>query len=142
MKKNLQLAEYKNLILGAHLGSGVDRDVYVFYPDTSKVVKVQRGHNAHQNFLEWEAYNTLYGTKKEPWLAPCFNISECGYLLIQARVEPIPVDMLPSSLPEFMHEDLHHSNVGLYEGRVVMCDYGYLSCRLQDAPMRKKKVKW
>jgi hypothetical protein len=44
--------EALDLFFGAKLGSGQFRDVYVYAPDTSKVIKIERGSRCFSNVME------------------------------------------------------------------------------------------
>lgn len=127
------------LVLGEHLGSGVDRHTYVLAINDAFVVKVQHGEGDFQNIAEWELWRTASdGLKK--YLAPCLQISRGGRALVQRRCEPCPTHMLPTSLPKVLG-DLHADNIGLLEGRPVVMDYGrHLALAMTANAKAMKKV--
>jgi len=115
-----------NLVIGDFVASGQTRDVYVWRPDPSCVVKVQRfGAPWFQNITEYETWHAARGTPAEKWLAPVCWCSRSGHILVQKRTYPTDKP-LPRSIPKFL-EDSKRSNWGLWDGRMVCHDYGTAS---------------
>ncbi len=107
---------------GQHLGTGIDREVYVCGWDDTLVVKVQRGDRDFQNIAEWNLWSSA-GPKLMPYLAPCRAISPSGLLLFQERCMPLDWQAMPRKWPAILG-DLHEGNIGMFEGRPVAMDYG------------------
>jgi hypothetical protein len=121
-----------NMLCGRRLGSGINRDVFVCALDPTLVVKVEPDveHRSFANVLEhgnWEAFCDTKEVAK--WLAPCVRMSPCGLILLQKRVTPLRRSELPERVPNFL-TDLKLENFGLYEGRVVCCDYSIMITRI------------
>lgn len=122
MSKTLLAREYRSILCGQQLGYGMSRVVYENKLDPTTVVKVETAARRFQNVKEWETWQEFqYGLGK--FLAPCVAISACGLILIQKRVEPLRKSEAPEKMPAFL-TDFKLSNYGLYENRVVCCDYG------------------
>lgn len=107
---------------GQHLGSGIDREVYVCGWDDTLVVKVQRGDRDFQNIAEYNLWCSA-GEKLKAFLAPIRAISPSGLLLFQERCLPIAWDKMPAKWPAVLG-DMHDGNIGMFEGRPVAVDYG------------------
>lgn len=109
------------------LGEGRARSVFVLGTDATRVVKIETVAGSFQNIVEWETWRNLVESRYAAFLAPCYAISPCGTALVQARVKPLPDDSDPLMralrLPDFL-TDHKRENYGVYEGRVVACDYG------------------
>ena len=136
--------EIGNLVLGEWIGGGVARTVYAHQSFQDKVVKIETRGYSFQNAAEWEIWCEVKNTKLAKYFAPCFEISRAGVVLVQARTEKFPMDILPKRLPEFM-TDLKPSNFGLYEKRIVCHDYGILLNGLISTvckASRIKSIKW
>lgn len=135
------LEEAFNLLCGDLLGEGVCRKVFACSIDETLVVKVEKDplgmfQNAHE-FRMWQECSTW--AKAANWLAPCMSISRHGMVLIQKRVEPLQKAQLPAKIPEFLNRDIKPSHFGMFEGRVVCCDYALSASTL---PMRMKTADW
>lgn len=117
------LDDLADLVLGAKLGEGVDRETYEYglAPD-DYVVKVQRGEYDWQNIAEWQLWVNA-PPKLRKHLAPIMAISRGGRVLVMARCEPCPTHLLPKRMPSVL-SDLHADNIGLYQGKPVAMDYG------------------
>lgn len=130
-----------NLLCGALLGEGAYRKVFECKVDPSLVVKVETDeeHRSFANVAEHKNWseNELYKPVSD-WLAPIIAISPCGLILLQKRVEPLRDSELPEKIPSFL-TDTQRANFGLYEGRVVACDYQFLITKISP---RLKKVDW
>ena len=132
-----------NLLAGRQIASGMTRTVFECTVDKGLVVKVEQAEvRTHfQNLMEWFVWNRVCGTAFEKWFAPVVEISPDGRVLLMKRVEPIGATRLPKSVPVFF-TDLKPSNFGVYQGRVVACDYG--SHLLMEVGMTKrlKRADW
>jgi hypothetical protein len=113
--------EFQTFMIGTKLGEGVDREVYVFRGDTTKVIKIEKPGVEFSNVEEWTVWHEALHADVQDWFAPCYGISEGGRFLIQARTKPI--ERLPDKLPSFM-TDIKRENFGrLPDGRIVAHDY-------------------
>lgn len=132
--------EFTDLMLGEYLGCGVGRMVHVFKPDPKYVIKFETAIESFQNVREWDLWRELeHYPKLRQWLAPIKSISPGGDILIQARTTPMKREELPAKVPAFA-TDLKIQNWGLFEGRPVMHDYGFI--RMQALSGRPQKAKW
>ena len=127
------------VVLGKHLGSGAFRDVYECRLDDSIVIKIAKDHEgAFHNAKEWEYYWDISGIKGVgKWLCPVVMISNDNRILVMKRAYPVRKSEMPKSIPKFC-TDIKIDNFGLYDGRVVMVDYGYIDF---DVSTKKKKLK-
>lgn len=114
------LSELAGFMIGEKLGAGCHRDVHVFLPDTTKVIKIDRSGNYFANVSEWSLWSEVCETKAAKWFAPIFGISRGGLFLVQARTTPC--DKLPKKLPSFF-ADIKRANFGRLDGRLVAHDY-------------------
>lgn len=132
-----------SLHTGAYLGSGVARTVFEYGDDKSRVIKFETGDPSYQNPIEWELWRYVQkDSKLRKWFAPCYQISAYGAILIQARVRPLPKDKAPKKMPGFFC-DFKYTNYGLYEGRVVCCDYGLPALVFKHGfNLQMKTAKW
>lgn len=130
-----------NLLCGDLLGEGIHRKVFECTIDPSLVVKVETAEEyrsfanvaEHKNWDENELYKPV-----AKWLAPVVAISPCGLVMLQKRVIPLRDSELPAQLPAFL-TDVKPANFGLYEGRVVACDYSFLITTIST---RLRKAHW
>jgi len=133
-----------NVLCGELLGEGISRKVFACKLDPSLVVKVEMPGESdeYRNFANaYEYRNWHENSDYRPvadWLAPCVSLSPCGLILLQKRVEPLRDSELPEKVPDFL-TDLKKANFGLYEGRVVCCDYSTLITRVSKS---LKKADW
>jgi hypothetical protein len=132
------IKDFINGMLGKALGSGVARQVWVSSLDETLVVKVQDPSSGLQNLLEWETYLACKETKWAKYLTPCIGISPCGLILVQKRIEPLNKKFESHKLPNFL-TDFKRSNYGMFEDRVVCCDYG--TNQLIDMGAKGKQIK-
>lgn len=121
------LEHVSGLFLGKLLGMGISRRVYEYRPSPENwVVKVQMSsaseEHDYQNIAEWTLWENASSSLR-PWLAPCIALSPGGGALLQARCEPCPLHLIPKKMPKVLG-DLHQANFGIYEGKVVVHDYG------------------
>jgi hypothetical protein len=130
-----------HLITGAELGRGQSRTTYVYAVTPEYVVKVETDAGDFQNVLEWEMWQTVKDTEHARWFAPCVLISGNGSILIMRRTEPVPVCLLPKSLPDFLC-DFKPDNYGLLNGKVVCHDYGKHLGLERGLSKRMQKVNW
>lgn len=132
-------ADFLDLFVGAHLGSGIARDVFVYEVDSSKVLKIEYASQSFQNAREWQIWHDL---KDAPafakWLAPCHWISPCGMVLIQSRTMPANDKQRPARMPRFL-TDTKRSNYGMLKDRFVCHDYG---TAIVDYSGRERGVDW
>ena len=131
------------MMKGEHLGTGSFRSVYCNRLNPEQLLKIEGDtHQRYQfcNVIEWIFWNdNKENPKIAKWLAPCVSISSNGKILIQRRVDLIPINYeLPKKLPAFL-TDLKRDNFGLLDGRLVCLDYGLLP---RDIVTKKKSVDW
>lgn len=131
--------EIESLLCGAILGEGLSRRVYQSQLNENRVIKFER-RGFYQNIVEWETWYRVRGTKLEKWFAPCYALSAHGMYLEQAKVERLHKRGLPLKVPAVI-ADCKAANFGLFEDRVVCCDYG---ASLARVPQNVKLVqaKW
>lgn len=148
MGNSLRRKELKSLFLGKKIGEGMSRKVYQYTdPLTGSfdraVVKYEgRFVDGHfQNVAEWEIWTWVRGTPMQKWFAPCYAISPCGLYLVQARVDPLRSKEWPKRLPSFL-TDLKPENFGMFEGRVVACDYGTGVSAIRSSGARMVPCNW
>lgn len=130
-----------DVLCGKLLGEGIHRKVFECRLDPTLVVKVETDEehrsfaNAyeHRNWQECRDYKPV-----ARWLAPVVRISPCGFILLQKRVAPLRQSELPAKLPRFL-TDIQVANFGLYEGRIVACDYTTL---LTNVRLSERKAHW
>jgi hypothetical protein len=109
--------------------------------DESVVVKIESGSRSFQNVEEWLAWTWVKGTAMAKWFAPCISVSAAGSILIQQRVTPMRKGERPGKLPAFLC-DLKPENFGMYQGRIVCCDYGTVLSSIRTASKRMVVAKW
>lgn len=145
-------SQLANMIMGAKLGKGAYRTVFVNrisgigpgkknmpnYGDKKTVIKLEGTGGNFANIIEWELWNHVADGPTAKWFAPCYQISPSGGALIQARTYPITDAQLPKRVPGFF-SDLKKDNWGLFEGRVVCHDYGNI---LWEKGSKLKVAKW
>lgn len=116
------------LIVGERIGIGQSREVNVYLPDTSLVIKMEHEVYKYDNVQEWEMWRASEGQTIRKWLAPCITISERGCALIQKRTHPVPEWRLPKKVPRLL-TDTKKENWGLIErggkSYVVCHDYAH-----------------
>lgn len=139
-------------VKGSFLDQGAQRSVYVHNTDPSMVVKIARKelgggewgaktfrNGVFCNVTEWNLWQAAEDWGFGPYLAPCCALSPSGIYLIQKRVEPLDVldpkhlEILRcperGSLPLNVVGDLLEFNLGIYDNRIVILDYGWLHLR-------------
>lgn len=126
---------------GDLLGEGIHRKVFACKTDPSLVVKVETDeeYRSFANVMEHENWSrNQYASAIAKWLAPIVAISPCGLVMLQKRVVPLRDNEVPERLPAFL-TDTKRANFGLYEGRVVACDYSFL---ISTISTKLKKADW
>lgn len=137
------IKDLANGCLGKFLGQGVARHVWVSTIDPTKVIKLEI-ESFFQNIREWDTWLELKDSKYAKYLAPCIGISDGGRMLVQERIEPLRKDMEKCKMPDFL-TDFKRSNYGIYNGRVVCCDYGtniLLSFALSERKIKLITPNW
>lgn len=115
--------DFKTHILGAKLGSGCYRDVYVYKPDPTKVIKVATSaEGIEHNTLERNVFNKLTDTQVK-YFAGIYLSSKFNTFILQDRVDPLPTTQDIHFKMLDMH-DIKRSNLGMIGKRVVIIDYG------------------
>lgn len=135
--------ELENIIKGKYLGRGVHREVYVFKPDKTKVIKVALNEDGRAvNLIEHRLYwSGVAYTPLEKWFAPVHSVSEAGKYLIQDRTEALPVHQYPDKIPHFF-TDVKHDNFGYIKGKGLVChDYGCFNV-FRSISTRMVRAKW
>lgn len=120
-------AKYDNLLVmlcGKRLGYGISRNVFVYTPDPTKVIKIEYEEGKYQNVIEHMIWDEIQHHKiLHKWFAPVHHISESGRILIQSRTEPVRVEDIPKKVPHFL-TDHKLENFGMLNGQLVCHDYG------------------
>ena len=114
---------FKDVLIGKRLGSGCYRDVYQCKLDTSLVVKIEREEGEFHNIKEWNIWKELEYSDLKKWLAPCYEISNDGKILIQQKIEFGRHKDYPAKIPTFF-TDVQTKNFGFIGEQLVCCDYG------------------
>lgn len=132
-----------NLLCGDLLGSGIHRKVWTCRVRPDLVVKVEDESSDWRYFANaremkfWSEHRDYQPVAK--WLAPCEYMSPDGYVLLQAKVDPLPSGYeLPVKMPAFL-TDFKNENFGLLKGQLVCVDY---SSTIDNPSLRLKKVEW
>ena len=117
-------------ILGQHIASGGHREVYEHVLCPGLVVKVGGfPSNPLANWHEatiWQLVDTHQLPERER-LAPVVGLSADFQYLVQIRVmtdHPHSDDECVRLMPDWFR-DVHSGNCGLYNGRLVLFDYGF-----------------
>ena len=115
--------------LGDYLGEGFRRLVYKHKDNDDLVIKFLKNLEDDHNRLEYQNWQNLKDTDKGIWLTPCISLSEDSRFLVQKRVQVL--DEAPENVPEWIkilgdwsfggNKSKHW---GIYEGRIVLMDYG------------------
>ncbi len=124
----LNIASQEDVLLalvGNRIGEGVFREVYELPGRPDVVLKVQVGVS-HCNVMEWTLWDHAQDTRAGKWLAPCVSISQRGGALIQKRTTPISDRVWNSLEVPCWIDDVKQENFGMYQGRPVCHDYGFL----------------
>lgn len=141
MSKSFMEREFRSIICGDLIGRGAARSTYLFRGDESVVIKIETRGGSFQNVSEWELWGWVDKTPMARWFAPCVDISSSGAILTQRRVTPLREGERPAKLPAYLC-DLKTENFGMYQGRVVCCDYGTVFSAIRSASARMVRAKW
>lgn len=126
------LLEGAYTLMGDLIGRGMSRAVYEMPFDVTKVVKVENSWEHKQNSMEWLVWDSFKNVKSiAKWLCPCHMISYNGNYLVMSRARDLLASEIPKKLPRFM-SDAKVENLGVYDGRVVIRDYGTITLSLSD----------
>lgn len=138
----MEKTELESIILGEKIGRGCHRDVYVFAPDPTKVIKVANcGDGRAVNILENRLWWQIWETPAQKWFAPVYLVSESGKYLIQQRAESLPKEQYPEKIPHFF-TDTKYSNFGHIKGVGLVCvDYGSFNI-FRGISTRMVKADW
>lgn len=132
--------EALELLIGREIGGGATRTVYLLAHDTACVLKLESRDPAHpayfQNINEWRVWEDVKSTPLAKWFAPCVAISRDGRALLQRRTTRPTA--FPSHMPSFL-DDLQLSNYGMFDGRFVCHDYGFVRTNYAT---RLRKADW
>lgn len=148
------------LMTGDKLGEGLSREVYDYLtPEcwsddrnedgsalylgdrVSHVLKVEKDGGLFQNVQEWSVWTMVRNRPAlAKWFAPCRCISPCGKYLVMAKCEPLRKKDMPKKLPAFL-VDVRPENLGMYQGRIVACDYGCGFALIRTASKRMVNVR-
>lgn len=130
-----------NLLCGDKIGEGIHRTVYECSLRPDLVVKVENSNLRYfANVLEMTFWNDHSAYKAvSRWLAPCKYLSPDGRVMLQQRVDPLPIGKsLPDRLPAFL-TDHKKENFGVLNGKVVCVDY---AMTITNPSTRLTKVHW
>jgi len=136
------------------ISSGCDRDVYLHWKDSSRVVKVigKEAYKKHANIIEWELWKAVEGSSYEKYFAKCYCISDDGKYLVQELVEKVGYSdrygtwkesererkRFKKKLPSFI-ADVHSGNFGMRGKDPVIFDYSRFE--VMNPPKKKKRKK-
>lgn len=140
----MNLEVLANFCVGQKIGSGSCRDVHIWLPDPTLVIKIEKNTQCHwfQNVMEWKAWQECSEFEKAAkWLAPCVLISECGTMLLQKKTTKIRSYELPNKVPEFL-ADFKPDNFGMLDGKPVAHDYGSHMLMTYGNNCKLKKPEW
>lgn len=129
-----------NMLCGRLLGEGIHRKVFECKLRHDLVVKVEYEENLRPfaNVMEMNLWQNA-GTRAQAWLCPCEYLSPDGLVLLQKRVDPIPLGYeMPTHMPSFL-TDFKRSNYGLLDGRLVCVDY---ALNIIEPKMTLRKAGW
>lgn len=139
---------FNEFILGEKLGSGIDREVYVFLPDPDQVIKVETGNGNFQNVMElfaWSAAveNMPASRDLKNHLARVYHVSPYGCWLRMERTWPPPKNYKwPAKMPAGL-TDFKRSNYGLTKRGILVChDYGTNILMSNGISRAMRKADW
>ena len=116
-------------LCGTKLGKGIHRDVYIYNPDPSYVIKLERDDTEANitEYLVWKEVQYFEGNQAwvKDWLAPVLYCSANGRVLVQKRTYWKHTQDPPDKVPEFL-TDIKPSNFGWIGKKFVCHDYGFL----------------
>jgi hypothetical protein len=128
--------EIAYLICDKEIGRGMSRVTYSSRVLPDCVIKCEGSGGHFQNQLEWEIWNTVWGTSHEKWFAPCEWISPCGSVLIMKKT--VVAAKYPEKMPAYL-SDFKKNNYGMYNGHIVCHDYG--TCMVVRCGLTKRMIK-
>ena len=136
------LRDFEDLILGKRLGFGIHRDVYEFYFENNKVIKIANCLEGRaQNQLEYRIWSELSNSDYKKWFAKCYGVSINGKYLIQERIKTKEQSKYPKLIPHFF-TDTKIENYGWNNnGQFVCCDYS-LTIITNGITKKMKKANW
>lgn len=142
ISKLSQYEDLESLLYGEKLGVGIHREVGVYKPDPTLVIKIAYDC-PNINILEDEIWMMVKDTNIAKWFAPVVAISQCGIFMLQKRVEMRPESEYPKFIPSFFG-DLKYKNFGFVKGQLVCCDYaGFIaSSMVHKWNGRMVKARW
>lgn len=126
-----------DMLCGEYLGEGISREVYVYRPNPTFVIKLQTLTHSFDNATEWDVWNRVKDTEHAKWFAPCHHISPNGIWMIQKRTNPMVMGQLPKKVPAFL-TDTKRTNVGEIDGQ--LCFHDYSLNLLMENGMTKRMV--
>lgn len=135
-----------DLMLGEYLGDGLSRDVYVYRPDETIVVKLERSdRRLFSNVREWSVWHACEGLAwARKWLARPINISENGRVLLMERTTMFKEGhKFPTKAPSWLC-DFKPENYGwgLKSGNFVCHDYASDLVTTNCFNRRMRKIDW
>lgn len=133
--------DFAYLFIGARLGGGAFREVFVNLANTAQVIKVEECAESFSNVAEWQVWEAVKDTEHARWFAPCVAMSACGTVMIQARTKPVEKEDLPAEVPAFF-TDLKPMNWGRLGDRIVCHDYGFHRMLERGMTKRMRKADW
>jgi hypothetical protein len=110
--------------LGKYISKGRTRRVYQHPTDKTKVIKHTVRKPPNHNSREYAAWQILKDTEYRESIAPCYELSECHKYLVMAKAPKIKLHTTAPKMPIGFKDIKKRSNLGHYEGRIVLIDYG------------------
>lgn len=139
------ISDLFDFVCAANISNGNSRSVYNCQFDKTVVIKIERPDTdkgfGFFNVSEWDIWNNMKKYKTYlKFLAPCFRISGCGRILVQAKTIPIKKEQLPKLIPYWM-ADTKLENWGSIGKRIVCHDYANhkLFADIEDKKLIKPK---
>lgn len=118
------------MILGEFIGQGKHRKVFKHPFCSDRVIKYNYGNQSPKNNKrEWKAWLKAKDTKWAETLAPCYEISDCGYYLVQHKCQPY---ISKTNTPRGIIDRGKKKNWGSINGRPVLLDYDNCSNYLKS----------
>ena len=134
--------EFVDMLLGPLLGSGCSRYVFQHAFYKNRVVKIDMSSwNANvEEFKVWQHVQYIKSVNR--WFAQCPQMSKCGRVLIQEKVNiNIDIEKYPAKIPSFF-TDIKHSNFGFIGKQLVCCDYASNLLIEKGLKIKMVKAKW
>lgn len=123
------LHDFFDFFCGSWIGSGNSRTVYVYAPDPTYVLKINRkedGKTAFENINEWDTYHNVMHKSPQlgKFLCPVAQISGCGRILMMKKTTPIKdKQKMPKQIPAFLADTKIQNWGRLPNGKIVCHDY-------------------